>query len=249
MFNTAHIIYIVVGFFINILGLVLAGIFVKNQKWKDFLLIFFAVVTVAIHFSGAYVSYFTTGVIEVDAPMILPIYPCNVAMWTLLICSRMKNKESEIFKILAEFTFYLGLLGGVVGIVFNEIYANNPTLAQWDILKGLLSHSIMIFGCGYLLVGKYIKINIHNVLSVTIGLIFLLIDGCFIISLYKIFGKNPPNAMFLLEIPFTNIKWLNTFTIGIIGIILVLIVVTIVETFTIPKEERWYKKIKFRGNK
>ena len=189
-------------------------------------------------------EFFKNGQANVEETMLFPIYPCNVAMWFLAICAFYKNKQSKVFGYIAEFTFYLGIVGGVVGIAFNEIYANAPNLALWSTLKGLLSHSTMIFGCVYLLVGKYIKIRVKNTLSVTCGLLFLLIDGGVIIGLYKIFKLDPPNCMYLLENPFPKIPWFNTYLIGMLGILITFLTTVIVEQIALPKEERWYSKIK-----
>lgn len=231
--------------------LILCFFVVKCQKGKDIILKISAVLTVALHFSSLYVDFFTTGQAIMEAPMLFPIYPCNVAMWLLLICAFYKNKQSKIFACIAEFTFYLGIVGGVVGIVFNEIYASAPDLTLWSTLKGLLSHTTMIFGCIYLLTGKYIKIRVKNTLSVTVGLLFLLIDGGVIIGLYKMFKMSPPNCMYLLQNPFPNILWFNTYLIGLIGILITFMITAIVEQITLPKEERWYNKLKSitnRGN-
>ena len=224
--------------------LVLCGFTVKQQKWKDFILKFAAVITVVLHYSSLYVDFFKTGTAVVESPMLLPIYPCNVAMWLLLICAFWKNKQSKVFAVIAEFTFYLGIVGGTVGIMFNEIYASTPTLASWHTLKGFLSHSTMMFGCIYLLTGKYIKIRVKNTISVFLGLIFLLVDGFIIIGLYRAFKLDPPNCMYILSNPFPNISWFSSYLMGVIGIILTFIITTIVEQIVLPKEERWYTKLK-----
>ena len=244
LFDTQHILYMLISSIIIILLLVLFKLFVKQQKYKDLVLQIFAVLTVIIHFSSLYVDYFKTGTAVVEAPMLLPIYPCNVAMWLLVISAFWKNKNSKVFSIIAEFTFYLGIVGAVVGIMLNEIYANNPTLADWGVLKGLLSHSTMLVGCVYLLVGGYIKIRVKNTISVLFGLLFLLVDGGIIIGLYKMFKLTPPNCMYLLSNPVPNLPWLNTFVIGIIGLLIVFLIGVIVEQIALPKQDRWYSKLK-----
>lgn len=244
LFDLPHILYMVISSIVTIGLMILCFFVVKNQKYKDIILKISAVLTIALHFSSLYVNFFKNGQANVEEPMLFPIYPCNVAMWFLAICAFYKNKQSKVFGYIAEFTFYLGIVGGIVGIAFNEIYANAPNLALWSTLKGLLSHSTMIFGCVYLLVGKYIKIRVKNTLSVTCGLLFLLIDGSVIIGLYKIFKLDPPNCMYLLENPFPKIPWFNTYLIGMLGILITFLTTVIVEQIALPKEERWYSKIK-----
>lgn len=244
LFDLAHILYLVISGIITIALIVLCFFTVKKQNWKDLILKVAAVLTVVLHFSSLYVDYFSTGKAVLEAPMLLPIYPCNVAMWLLIICAFWKNKQSKAFSFIAEFTFYLGVVGGIVGLLFNEIYANNPNLALWHTLKGLLSHSVMLFGCVYLLSGGYIKIRVKNTISVFLGLIFLLVDGGIIIGLYKAFKLDPPNCMYLLKNPFPQVSWFNTYLIGAIALLVTFLITAFVEWLSLPKEDRWYTKLK-----
>jgi len=244
LFDTAHILYMVISAILTIGLLILCHFFVKSEKWKDILLKTAAILTVIIHFSSIYLSYFKTGTAKVEAPMILPIYPCNVAMWLLVISAFYKNKNSKVFAVIAEITFYLGLVGGIVGILFNEIYASNPNLADWQTLKGLLSHSTMLFGCIFLLTGGYIKIRVKNTLSVLCGLLLLLLDGGIIIGLYRAFKLDPPNCMYLLSNPFPKISWFNTYLIGALAVVLIFAITALYEQIALKSEDRWYNKLK-----
>ena len=239
LFDLSHTLYIVISGIITICLIILCCFFVKQQRWKDFILKISAILTVVIHFSSLYVDFFSTGSATIENTMLLPIYPCNVAMWLLVISSFFKNKQSKIFSYIAEFTFYLGVAGGIIGILFNDIYSSNPNLADWGVLKGLLSHSVMLFGSIYLLAGGYIKIRVKNVLSVMFGLLFLLLDGGIIIGLYKIANLHPPNCMYLLENPFSAIPWFNTYIIGLISIVVVFAITALVEQIALKKDERW----------
>ncbi len=249
LFDLPHILYMVITGIITICLLVFFHFVMKKENQKNFILKFTAVITVVLHFSSLYVNFFKNGQASVEAPMLLPIYPCNVAMWLLVICAFWKNKNSKVFEFIAEFTFYLGVVGSIVGIMLNEIYASNPNLADWNTLKGLLSHSVMLIGCVYLLIGGYIKIRVKNVLSVFVGLVFLLVDGGIIIGLYKAFNLDPPNCMYMLEIPFSSLPWVNTYLLGVFALIILFIITAIVEQIFVPKEERWYTKLKNIKNK
>jgi len=232
------------SFLALVVTFVLCKFFIKNEQKKDIVLKVAAVLTLILHYSPLYVDYFSTGSAEIASPMILPLYPCNVAMWLLVIVAFYKNKQSKLFKVLAEITFYLGLVGGVCGIAFNEIYSNNPTFADWDVLNGLLSHVTLLLGCIYLLIGGYIKIRVSNVISICIGLLLLFIDGLLMIGLYKLFNQDPVNCMFLLEPPLPSVPFLNTYVIGLIAIILFFTITAIYEQIALKKEERWYSKLK-----
>lgn len=246
LFDKNHVLIMLTIFLLVIVGEILSYLLVKNESKKKIILRIFAVLTVIIHYSSLYVDFLKTGEAEIESVMLFPIYPCNVAMWLLLIVSFMKE-DSKIYKIMSEFTFYLGIVGGIVGILFNEIYANNPRLADYSVLKGFLSHGTLLFGAIYLLVGKFIKIRVHNVLSVLFGMLFLLADGGIIIGIYKLCNLNVPNTMYLLNIPFENLPWINTWTIGVIAVLLTFAITAIYEQFAIKKEDRWYNRLKTKG--
>ena len=244
LFDVPHVMFMVRGFTLLALLEVLFFLFVKNERKRVILLRFAAVITVVIHYSSLYVDYFQTGKAELENTMLLPIYPCNIAMWFLLIVAFMKNKESKVYKVVAEFTFYLGIVGGLVGIMFNEIYASTPDLSDWGVLKGLLSHLTMLFGAIYLLVGGFIKIRVTNTISVLIGMIFMLVDGAVIIGLHRIFKLDSPNAMYLINLPFPDLPWINTWTIGIMAVIIVFVITASYEQIALKKEDRWYNHLK-----
>lgn len=244
MFNTQHILYMVISFALTIVGLILCSRFIKDEKKKQIVLKVSAILTVIIHYSVLYVDFFKTGRAEVEAPQLLPIYPCNVLMWLLVVCAFIKDTKTKFSKLLFEFTFYAGVLCGIIGIVLNENYGHNPTLANYFSLHGLLSHSTMVFGCLYILVGKFIRIDTSNCISVFAGLCLFLVDGFVVNGLYKVFGLGDCNSMYLQEPPLPNAPWLNTYLMGIIGLAIVFIITLIVEQFTLKKEDRLFERIK-----
>ncbi|MBE7082760.1 MAG: hypothetical protein E7378_03705 [Clostridiales bacterium] len=244
LFDKNHLIFLGVSFAIIIATLIICYKFVKQEKHKNLILKIASILTVAIHFSSLYVDYFTTGKAEVESVMLIPIYPCNIVMWLLLILAFMKNKQGKAFKGLAVFSFYLGMTGGLVGLLCNEIYASDPNMADWGVLKGLVSHVVLIFNSLYLLVGGYIKIRVKNVISVAIGLCGMIVEGGIVIGLYKLCNLDPPNSMYLLESPFASAPWINPYLIGVVALVLVFVIGSIVEQIALKKEDRWYKKIK-----
>ena len=244
MFDKNHIIFTVTSFALTAILMLVCVKFVKKQEHKDKVLLWSALVTVALHYSIVYVDFFKYGSATIGDTMLLPVYPCNVAMWLLLAVGVWKQKSGIVFKVVAEITFYLGIVGGVVGLVANENYMNNPDMADWDIFKGLLSHSTLIFGCAYLVFGKYVRIRVDNVPSILIGLLFLVADGGLMIALFRAFNLDPPNCMFLLENPFPQLPWFNPWILGTFALILLSLFTVIYEQFAVKKEERWYIKIK-----
>lgn len=217
MFNTQHILYMVISGLLTVVLLMLFSRYAKTQKQKDGILKFFAIITVVIHLSDAWVDFFTTGgQAPITSVHILPIYPCNVVMWMLLVASLLRNKQGIPFQMLGEFCAFIGTICGIVGIVFNANFDNTPTLADYDILKGMLSHSTMLVGTLYLAVGGYVHMRTFNAVSVAAGLGTFVLCGLTVDWLYEAFGMEAPDGMFLRSNPYFS------FSPVVPGIILVL---------------------------
>ena len=248
MFNLTHILYMVISAVITAGLLVVAGLFVKKEQYKRLILKILAIVTVVLHFSDLYVEFFQNGSATVASPQLLPIHPCNVIMWLLLVSAFLKNYNKKAEKVVLEFTFYAGIVCGTIGIVLNENFGNNPTLSDWSVFKGLLSHSTMIMGCIYILVAKFIKIRVSNCISVFLGLCLFIVDGLIINGLYKLFGLGECNSMYLQHAPLSELPWFNTWLMGIFALILVFGVTALYEQFALKREDRWYMIIKDKIN-
>ena len=203
MFNTPHILYMVISGILTAILLVWADKFLKKQRNKDRFLTFFAIATVVIHYSDLWVYYFLNdGQVYITSVHLLPVYPCNVMMWLLLAASLIKNKNCVAFQMLGEFCFIIGTVCGIVGIAFNANYDANPTLTDYGILKGLVSHSTMLVGCLYMLSGDYIRIRLFNIVSVLAGLAVFVLCGIGVNELHDYFGMEAPDGMFLRHNPY-----------------------------------------------
>ena len=244
LFDLTHILYMVISAILSAGLLVLLYLKLKDMRKKETVLKVFAIITVIIHYSSLWVDYLSTGSATVQASMLLPIYPCNVMMWLLLITSFVKKREGFAYKSLSEFTFLAGTFCGIIGILLNENYGATPNLLEYEILKGLLSHSTMVLGCIYLKTAGFVKVRVSNVISVALGLTLFLVDGLFINGLYKVFDLGSVNSMYLQHPPFENLPFLNTIFMGVMGLLLVFIITAIVEQVALPKEERWYTILK-----
>ncbi len=210
-----------------------------------FILKLSAILTVVLHYSNIWVEFFSNGgsTSGLEGSHLFPIYPCHILMWLLFITAFLKNKSGKAFTVLSEFCFWGGIVCGVIGIVLNENYSATPDLTDWYILKGLLSHSAMIFGCLYILVGKFMTVRVFNVVSVAIGLIAFIVDGLFINALYALCNLPEVNAMYLLHSPYENMPWLSPILMGVVALLLLFAGLALYE-LRLPKEERWYAKLK-----
>ena len=242
LFDRTHCLFMAVSAASIALLLTAAKRFLKTDRTRDLFLKLTALAVVFVHFSPLYADFLRDGEAKIADNMLFPIYPCNFAMWLLLIYAFLSDKSRPVPKIIGEFTFYLGLVGGIIGIAANVNYANTPDLGNWDIFAGLLSHSFLLLGCIWLLVGGYIRIRVRNTLSVVIGMAFMLLDGFLIIFLYRRAGLEPPNSMFLLGVPFEGIKWLNTATIGLLSVAVTFAFTFVFELLALPADRRTFRK-------
>ena len=225
--------------------LILCRKVIRKESTKDIVLKSVSIAVVLIHLSSMYVDFFTNnGEAVIEDNILLPIYPCNIIMWLLVVVAFMKNKTSKLFNTLAQFTFLVGTVAGVVGVLINFNFLNNPTLADYDILKGLLSHWFMIFGTIYLFVFKYIKLDVVNTTkSVFWGLVLFASIGAIINTLFFAFDIPSVNAMYMLYPPIPELPFINFYTIGILGILITFLGLNIYELFTLKKGDRWINRV------
>lgn len=243
MFNLQHILYIVISFILTVALLVLFSKYAKDDKTKNKILKFFAILTVVIHYSNLWVDYFSNGgTATVENNHILPVYPCNVVMWMLLVASLLHNKKSLGFQMLGEFCFFGGSVCSIIGIVLNFNFDNTPTLADYDVLKGMVSHSTMLIGCLYMLVGRFIEIRTFNIVSIATGLATFVLCGLFVNALYRFSGLEAPDGMWLKSSPYTSF---SPMLLVIAFVIILLCVLTLLE-LRLPVEQRWYSKFRRR---
>lgn len=246
LFDRTHCLFMAASAAAITLLLIAAKRLLKTDRAKDLFLKTVALAVIFVHFSPLYMDYLRNGEAKVADNMLFPVYPCNLAMWLLLIYAFISEKDRPAATVIGEFTFYLGMVGGIIGIAANVNYANTPDLGDWGIFAGLLSHSVMLLGCLWLLVGAYIRIRVRNTLSVLIGLAIMLLDGFLIIQIFRSAGLTPPNSMFLLGVPFENLKWLNTAKIGVIAITVTFIFTLAYELLALPADRRTFSKKKDR---
>ena len=198
VFCLQYVLYLLISAALTVLLLFVAVRYARSERVRDLPLVLSAVLTVLIHYSNLLVDFFQNGgSATIESSHILPVYPCHAMMWVLLIAALLKNKQGIVFRTMAEFCFWVGTICGIAGIVFNINFAENPTLSDYYILKGLVSHSTMLYGCLYFKFGKYIKICAKNAFSIAAGLLFFLVCGLGVNHLYERFGMTPPDGMLL----------------------------------------------------
>ena len=70
-----------------------------------------------------------------------------------------------------------------------------------------------------------------------------------IIKIYDKIGMEVDNPMFLMEAPIDKYPFINIYTMGLTGLILLSIITITYEYFFLKKEDRWYSIIINKMNK
>lgn len=216
IFDGPHLIYIFASLFATVLILFLALRFLKKQKHKDIFLKFWAFATVFLHILPLWVNF-----LQGDEPiakdnMLFPIFFCNLSMYLLVITAFWGNKESKGFKYFAIVTAYSGIFGALISLFYPEYYFEEGVMLKLGVMKSLLSHSTMLIGCLYLLLGKYFKVSVkENTIIFTGGLFVFALVGVLVNAIFHWAGLEAPNAMYLQKPPIEDVPFLNTYVIGI----------------------------------
>ena len=118
------------------IGLGLIKKYVKHERTPNVILVVAAVFTIVFHYSSFVFKLVTGGnameYLSETPNLILPIYPCNVVMWSALIFAFLKNKKSRVGSFLADYLFWFGIISTLVGMFANVDFINNPTLADYE---------------------------------------------------------------------------------------------------------------------
>lgn len=203
---------------------------IKKESARDFILKFTCVLTVLLHYSDITVAFLRGEQAVANSSHLFPIYPCHIMMWLSLIAAFLASKKGKLFPVIADFVFYFGTFCAIFGIVFNSNYLQTPELSDYSILKGLVSHSTLLFACLYLYAMGYIHAEPkQNARHVLYGFVFLLVDGMFFNFLFEKLGLPSVNSMYLQELPFPQYPFINTTTIGVAGILVAYGIATVLQ--------------------
>lgn len=237
MFLLPHILFIV-GSLVITIALMVGLAFVKNQKAKDAILKIFAVMTFVIHISIMWVDFLKNGKAEAYDNILFPIYFCNLTMYLLLICAFIKNKKSYAWQIFATFIAYAGVFGTLITLFTTPL----EIPANYERVKSLVSHVTMMWGCLYLFVGKYIKINVFNLVPYCIGLLSCGVVGSIVNGIFLWAGLGERNAMYLQHPP-AEAPMFTCWSISGLMILLIFVFTAIYEMFAYKKEYRFYRSL------
>ena len=209
------------------LGLWLVRRFAKTERARDIVFAASAFFTILCHYSSLAYHYFSDGgameYLIRNPNLILPIYPCNVVMWSCLIYALLKHKDSRFGRFLCDYIFWFGIVSTLVGMFANVDFIRNPTLADYDITKGIVSHATLLFNLLLLPVYGRIKTDVkRNMIHIVISILEMLVIGAYCNLVFRALVSEEMayqvNSMFLIHSPFDGVDFLTYPVIALIAI-------------------------------
>ena len=235
------------------IGLWLIKKYVTKESTKNLILVVAAVFTIVFHYSTFGFKLLTGGnAMEYlsDTPnLILPIYPCNVVMWSALIFALLKNKHSKLGAFFADYLFWFGIVSTLVGMFANVDFINNPTLADYENVKSIAAHATLLFNVLLLPIFGYIKIDVkRNITNIIISIFVMAVLGCYCNLVFHALVSEAMayevNSMFLIHSPFEGLDFLTYPVISLIAVPIYFTVFVICDLYAHKKGDRFYNKLR-----
>ena len=225
--------------------------FVKEKRAQNIILAIAALFTIVFHYSSFIFKLFSgSDAIEYlgNTPnLILPIYPCNVVMWSALIFAFLKNKKSRVASFLVDYLFWFGIVSTLVGMFANVDFINNPTLADYENFKSITAHATLLFNILLLPIFGYIKIDVkRNITNIIISIFVMAAIGCYCNLVFHALVSEAAaydvNSMFLIHSPFEGLDFLTYPVISLIAVPIYFGVFLICDLIAHKKGERFFSK-------
>lgn len=232
------------------LGLWLVKKYIRQDRAQNITFFAAAAFTILFHYSSFIFKLFAGGAIEYlsETPnLILPIYPCNVVMWSALIFAFLKNKKSRVGEFFADYLFWFGIVSTLVGMFANVDFINNPTLADYENVKSIAAHATLLFNVLLLPLFGYIKIDVmRNIKNIFISVLVMAAVGIYCnLVFYALVSEAAAydiNSMFLLHSPFGGLDFLTYPVISLIAIPIYFAVFVVCDLCAHKKGERFYNR-------
>ena len=235
------------------LGLWLVKKSVKKERTQNVILIAAALFTILFHYSSFIFKLLSGGnAIEYlgETPnLILPIYPCNVVMWSALIFAFIKNKKSRGAEFFVDYLFWFGIASTLVGMFANVDFIMNPTLADYENFKSITAHATLLFNILLIPIFGYIKIDVkRNIINIIISIFLMAAIGCYCNLVFHALVSEAAaydvNSMFLIHSPFEGLDFLTYPVISLIVIPIYFAIFVICDLCAHKKGQRFYNKVK-----
>ena len=231
--------------------------FVKREGTKNVILVLAAAFTIVFHYSILIFKLFSgedaIAYLGETPNLLLPIYPCNVVMWSALIFALLKNKKSRVGSFFIDYLFWFGIISTLVGMFANVDFINNPTLADYENFKSITAHATLLFNILLLPIFGYIKIDVkRNIANIIISIFVMAAIGCYCNLVFHALVSEAAaydvNSMFLIHSPFDGLDFLTYPVISLIAVPIYFGVFVICDLCAHKKGERFYNQVKRHEN-
>ena len=236
-------------------GLWLVKKLVKSERTQNIILLAAAIFTILFHYSS-FIFKLLLGENAMEylgetPNLILPIYPCNVVMWSALIFSLLKNKKSRIGSFFSDYLFWFGIISTLVGMFANVDFIMNPTLSDYENVKSIVAHATLLFNVLLLPLFGYIKTDVkRNITNIIISIFVMAGIGgyCNLVfhALVSEAAAYDVNSMFLIHSPFEGVGFLTYPVISLIAIPIYFAVFVICDLCAHKNGKQFYQKAKKR---
>ena len=225
---------------------------IKTDKSKNLMLLLAALLTILCHYSSLLYHYINSGsaleFLKDNPNLLLPIYPCNVVMWSCLIFALIKDKNSKTKSFLADYLFWFGIFSTLVGMFANVDFIMNPTLKDYDVTKGIVAHATLLFNVLLIFVFGYVKVDlIKNMKHIVFSIIMMFIIGLYCNKVFEVLVSveeaYDQNSMFILHSPFEGVPFLTYPFIAGVALVLYFILFNVLELLKYEKGNRWYNRL------
>ncbi|MDR2867560.1 MAG: hypothetical protein LBV55_02750 [Acholeplasmatales bacterium] len=234
-----HTSYIIISLVLTAGILILAKLFLRQQKSKNIFLLIIGISAYVIHMSLLWYDFLATGQTPVARVyMLFVIYPCNLVMVLGAIIPLIKRKNTKFFQSLCIFTFYVGVVGTLASLFDPSYYFSQGI--SFDSLKSMISHSLAFLFCLWLLIGGYVKLRLTNIIPYSICLVATIIYAIVVSSIFRLVGADYKNVMYIIT-PAISGTPLNLWFISALSLVVFSLTGFLAEFFY-PKNQRSYLK-------
>lgn len=225
---------------------------VRTDRAQRALLFISPVVTILFHYSSFIFCCITGGdatdYLRNNPNLILPIYPCNVVMWSCLILPFIKNRDSKLNHLLTDYVFWFGIFSTLVGMFANVDFINNPTLADYEIVKSIVAHATLLFNVLLLPLFGRIRIDVNrNMKNMILSVIGMYVIGLYCNLVFRVLVSSDEaydvNSMFIIHSPFDGLDFLTYPIIALAALVLYFILFFTCDFIKHPKGERWFDSV------
>ncbi|MBQ2719495.1 MAG: YwaF family protein [Clostridia bacterium] len=233
------------------LGLWLAKKFIRSRRAERILFLAAALFTILCHYSSLIYRVTVSGgameYLRQNPNLILPIYPCNVVMWSCVILPFCR-KGSRLYAFFADYVFWFGIFSTLVGMFANVDFIREPTLANFEVTKSIVAHATLLFNVLLLPLFGHIRVELwRNLRHMAIAIAEMLVIGLYCNLVFGVLVSEARaydiNSMFLIHSPFDGLTFLTYPVIAAIALPLYFGLFALLEVFFYGKGERFYDRI------